>query len=94
MPEFLVETYLPSSRSTEVEAAAARSRAAAEELAGEGAAIRFVRTTFLPDDETCFHLFEAATHELVEEAARRAGIARARITVAVESSHPGPLGSS
>jgi hypothetical protein len=43
-----------------------------------------VRTTFLPDDETCFHVFEAASEEAVGEVCRRAGIGSGRIFPAVE----------
>ena len=43
------------------------------ELAREGTQVRYVRTTFLPDDETCFHVFEAVSGEVVAEVFRRAG---------------------
>lgn len=58
MPTYLVEAYMPHAQ--EARAAGRRARAAAEELSREGVPIHYVRTTFLPDDETCFHLFEAA----------------------------------
>jgi hypothetical protein len=44
------------------------------------APIRYFRRTYLPDDETCFHLFEAGTPAAVEEASRRAALGRARIS--------------
>ena len=88
MPSYLVEVYLPRSRADEARAAGRRARAAAEELSREGVPIRYVRTTFLPDDETCFHLFEAASAEVVQEASRRAALGRARIVAAVEASRP------
>jgi hypothetical protein len=43
-----------------------------------------VRATFLPDDETCFHLVEAPSAEAVAELSRRAGLGRARIVPVVE----------
>ena len=46
--------------------------------------VRYVRTTLLPGDETCFHLFEAASHEAVAEACRLAGLEAPRIVPAVE----------
>ena len=88
MPSYLVEVYLPRSRSDEARAAARRARAAAELLSREGVPIRYVRTTFLPDDETCFHLFEAPTLTAVEEVSRRAALGRARIIPAIEASRP------
>ena len=61
-PTYLVEVYLARSRCDDVERTAGRARQAAEELSREGTTVRYVRTTFLPDDETCFHVFEAAGH--------------------------------
>ncbi len=86
MLSYLVEVYLPRSRASEACATGSRARAAAEELSREGVPIRYVRTTFLPDDETCFHLFEAASAETVEEASRRAEFGRARVVPAIDAS--------
>ena len=84
MQSYLVETYAPKLRVDEARAAGRRARAAAEQLSGR-ARVRYVRTTFLPDDETCFHVFEAASEEAVGETCRRAGIAAGRIAPAVEN---------
>ncbi len=88
MPSYLVEVYLPRSRADEACAAGRRARAAAEELSREGVPIRYVRTTFLPDDETCFHLFEASSAEAVEDVSRRAELGRTRVAPAIEASRP------
>jgi Nickel responsive protein SCO4226-like len=88
VPSYLVEVYLPRSRAHEARATGRRARAAAERLSHEGTPIRYVRTTFLPDDETCFHLFEAASAEVVEEVSRRAELGRARVVPAIEASQP------
>jgi Protein of unknown function (DUF4242) len=85
MPSYLVETYASKLHVNEARAAGRRARAAAEQLSKEGARVRYVRTTFLPDDETCIHVFEAASEEAVGEACRRAGIAAGRIAPAMES---------
>lgn len=90
MPSYLVEVYLPRSRADEARAAARRARAAAEELAREGTAVRYVRTTFLPDDETCFHLFEAVSADAVEEVSRRAELGRVRVVPAIEAEEGRP----
>jgi hypothetical protein len=84
MPSYLVELYLPRSLEREASAAGSRARAAAEELGREGIAVRYVRTTFLPDDETCFHVMEADSAADVEEVCRRAGLARVRVVSAIE----------
>jgi len=79
VPSYLVEVYLPRSRADEARATARRARAAAEQLTREGMAVHYVRTTFLPADETCFHLFEASSAEVVEKVSRRAELSRARV---------------
>jgi hypothetical protein len=84
MPRYLVEAYVPRSHSREARAAERDARAAAAELVREGTPIRYVRMTFLPNDETCFHIFETASKEHVSEACRRAGIGSGRIVPAVE----------
>ena len=88
MQNYLLEVYLPRSRAHEVRAAAHRARAVADALAREGVPIHYVRTTYLPDDETCFYLFEAASPDVVEEAGRRAELGRVRVVPAVETARP------
>ena len=84
MTRYLVEAYIPRSRAREALAAGRDARRAAEALLREGTPIRYVRTTLLPNDETCFHIFEAASEEAVGEACRRAGIGAGRIVAAIE----------
>jgi hypothetical protein len=85
MPTFVVEAYEPRGRGAEaLIGLEERARAATAELSRSGSHVRYVRTTFLPDDEICFHVFEAPSREAVLEAARKAGFAYARITEALE----------
>jgi hypothetical protein len=84
VPRYLVEAYVPRSQVQEAEAARHRARAAAEQLSREGTAVRHVRTTFLTDDETCFHVFDTASEEIVREVCRRARLGSPRIAPAVE----------
>ena len=86
VPSYLVEVYLSRPRTHDARALGERVRAAARELARDGVAVRYVRTTCLPDDETCFHLVEAASPADVEEVCRRARLAGARIVQAIEAS--------
>ena len=81
---YLVEAYVPRSDVGEARAAGRDACAAAEELSDEGTHVRYVRSTFLPNDETCFYVFEAASEEAVREVCRRAGIGPGRIVRAVE----------
>lgn len=81
MPSYLVESYSAGSESAVVEAQE-RARRAAE----LGVGIRYVRTTFLPGDETILHLFEAPSASALDEAGRRAALPFERIVEAVEGS--------
>ena len=84
MPSYLVEAYVPRSHGQEARSTGRDASAAAGEVSREGTPVRYVRTTFLPDDETCFHVFEAASEEAVREVCVRAGLGSARIVPAVE----------
>jgi hypothetical protein len=44
--------------------------------------VRYVRAIFVPEDETCFHLFEAASPDAVYAASERAGLSAQRIVEA------------
>jgi hypothetical protein len=94
MTSYLVEVYLPRLRAADLRHAAARVRKAAEQLAREGTPVRHLRSIYLPEDETCFHFFEAADAETVREASRRATLMYQRVVEAVgcpsESTRPCP----
>jgi hypothetical protein len=49
------------------------------------AGVRYVRTTFLPGDETILHVFEAPSLAALRGAAQRGGLQYERIVEAVES---------
>ena len=46
----------------------------ADQLTGEGKPVRLLRSVFVPEDETCFYLFDAQSSDAVVEAARRCGL--------------------
>jgi Protein of unknown function (DUF4242) len=81
--EFLVELYAPKHDGRTVVDGAERARLGAEELTREGTPVRYVRSIFVPEDETCFFLFEAETVDGVREAARRAELHFERIVESV-----------
>lgn len=82
MAEFLVELYISRTNEQRAESVG-RARLAAEELTRAGTPVRYLRSIFIPRDETCFLLFEAASAEHVRDAARRAELRFERISEAV-----------
>jgi hypothetical protein len=80
VPCYLVEAYVPRYTPRQ----ARRVCAAAEQLSREGTPVQYVRTTYLPEDETCFHVFDAPSPEAVAEVGRRAGLGSARIVPVIE----------
>jgi hypothetical protein len=90
VPQYLVEVYHSKTRPDEALLAAERARAAAEEIARDRMAVRYVRSHFLHEDETCLYLYEAPSAGEVREACRRAGIAVDRIVEAADITVPDP----
>jgi len=74
MKEFLVELYVSCTESNGVETRSERAARAAAELTAAGTPVRFVRSIFVPTEETCLFLFEAASVDAVREAAQRAAL--------------------
>ena len=60
----------------------ARARRAADDLAGAGTDVQYVRAIFVPEDELCLHLVDAASAEVANDLVRRAGISPDRIVEA------------
>jgi hypothetical protein len=83
MRSYLVELYQPAA-SSDGRASVERARAAAAELTSEGTAVRYLRSIFIPEDETCLHLFEGASVEAIRELSRRAAIDYDRIVEIVD----------
>ena len=83
MTGFLVELYVSQSDAAAVAHGAERTRLAAEELTREGTPVRYLRSIFVPEDETCFFLYEAESADAVREATRLAGLSSVRITEAL-----------
>jgi Protein of unknown function (DUF4242)/Putative mono-oxygenase ydhR len=82
---YLVELYLSRAGSDGADGTAERARSTAEAMAREGLPIRWLRAIFVPEDETCFYLFEAGSAELVRAVGERAGISFDRVLEANES---------
>ena len=83
MPEFRVELYVAQSDDASVARGAGHALVASEALTREGTPVRYLRSIFVPEDETCFFLYEADSADAVREAALRAGLRCERIAEAV-----------
>ena len=83
MPRYLAELYLPMAGAGDLEKAAARACTAAEEMSRAGSTVRYLRSIFVPEDETWFLLYEAPSAAAVLEAGARAGISIERVADAV-----------
>ena len=82
MARYLAEVYTPKRGD-----AVARTRADAATLA-RSRGVRYVRAILVPEDETCFHVLDAASADIVDGAAREASVRVERIAKAVEVSRP------
>jgi hypothetical protein len=71
---YTVELRLPHAGLADVQAAAARAR---EATTGDG--VRFLRSIFMPEDDTCLLLYEGPSAESVRAAARRAKLGVRRV---------------
>ena len=74
-----MELYVSRDDACAIERDAERVRLAAEEQTRRGIPVRFLRTIFVPDDETCFLLFEASSAEAVRDAADLAALPYERV---------------
>ena len=90
MPEFLAETYtfllapgIPAVCAADVAGAAAHA-------AGPGASACFLGAVAVPEEETCFWLYQAPSAAAVRAAMTAAGLRPERITEAVAIRPPAP----
>jgi Nickel responsive protein SCO4226-like len=81
--EFLLELYVSRGDSAAAERGAEQARLGAEALVREGVPVRYLGSMFVPEDETCFYLYEAPSADAVREAARRGQLAVARVVRAI-----------
>ena len=82
MAGYVAEVYLSRLDAATLGDLSTRLRQASEELSRGGAPVVYVRSVFLPEDETCFHFFEAPSPEAVQASCSVLGLADARITSA------------
>ena len=81
MHEYLVEAYVSRSEGAPFRGGGVSS--VAEEVSREGRQVHLLSSIFVPEDETCFYLFEADSGAYVMEAAVRSGVRVERVMDAV-----------
>jgi hypothetical protein len=81
---YLVESYFPTESRDLLPVIAARIRAAAEAMRLEGIDVRYLLPIYVPEDETCFHLFAGPSADAVGEVTRLAALDYDRIVEAVQ----------
>jgi hypothetical protein len=91
MASFLVELYVSRTDQVAFERDAESARLAAERLNRRGTPVSYLHSFFVPEDETCFHVYEAGSAESVREAAEGAGLVFARISEAVSRGGNEPI---
>ena len=85
MPSYLIETFLPRGGAGERTARERRARSAAEELTRKGTRVRLDHTIHVPEDETCFFVFDAPSSRDAALAAELAKLGPLRVVEAVSS---------
>lgn len=74
MQQYMVERHLPDFPPEQLPGAAAAAKEKANELSAEGQAVSYIRSTYVPQGEKCYCLFEGSSREAVEEVQKRAGL--------------------
>jgi hypothetical protein len=83
--EYLVEVYLPPSSSGRAGPGPEEISRAADQVTRQGLAVRLTRLIVVPEDETCFYLFDADSADAVHQVANRSGLTYGRVVEAVSS---------
>ena len=79
MAQYMVERYVAGVTDAELQTARKRLESAAEALAARGVDVRYLGSTFVPEEESCFCRFECGSVDGVRQACEQAGVAFARI---------------
>jgi hypothetical protein len=88
VPEYLLEFYIARDDALAAAGDGENARAAAEELTRRGTAVTYRRSIVVPDEETCFVLFEAESADAVRDAALLASLPSGRISAVYPSEQP------
>jgi len=73
MATFMVERYIPGVSYAQLTEAVRRTASVAAAMTAEGIPVRYLGSTFLPQEEACFCRFERADADAVRAVNERAG---------------------
>jgi hypothetical protein len=93
MATFMVERYLPGAGAGQAAAAELLAKQVAMHVRAEGGTVRHLQSLFVPEDEQCFVLFQAASAHALTETLERLGIAYERITEVIDLTAEEVVGS-
>jgi hypothetical protein len=88
MPVYVGERYIPRAEEAVALGQARQVRAAVQRLASGGSPVRLLSTTFVPNEEWVFDLFEAESAEQVRQVYDECSVPVERVTEGVHL--PGP----
>jgi hypothetical protein len=83
--QFLVEVFTPRTTAGSLATSERRAKLAARGLSTADGELRFVRATYIPEDEICFFVFDAPSVREAALVAQRAGLEPIRVVEAVSS---------
>lgn len=89
MPMFIVDRVVPGLTPDLLAEAQRCLQEAVARVGGDGAAVRYVRCTFIPEQDRCLDLFEAESAEMVRNVNDIAQLPFRWIGLASESAAPG-----
>jgi Nickel responsive protein SCO4226-like len=84
LARYTVELSRPAAGWADLQQVTNRARQATNELRGEGARVRFLRSIFVPEDDACFFLYEGPSAQSVKAAAARAKLGVLRVDAALQ----------
>ena len=84
MAVYMVERELPGVTTDQLAAAQKAAIETGQRFTAEGKNVRYIRTTFVPDEAHCMCLFEADSADLVREVNETAQIPFTRIVEALD----------
>ncbi len=84
MSVYMVERDLPGITLDQLAAAQKAAIQTSQQFSAEGKTVRYIRSTFVPDEARCMCLFEASNKELVKEVNDTAKIPYTRVVSALD----------